>query len=61
MSLLLFLKPTYAPLRAIRPPVVKTKKAKRKFFNKELIALRKRQKDEKESVLTIILKWFIDE
>jgi hypothetical protein len=61
MSLLFFLKPCYAPLRAEMPSPAKTKKSKRKFFNKELIALRLRQKQEKESILTLILDWFLDE
>lgn len=61
MSLIFFLKPCYAPLRAIQQPPKRTKKAKKKYFNKELIALRERQKEEKDSILTLILKWFIED
>ena len=61
MSLIFFLKPHYAPLRAEMPAVARTKKSKRKFFNKELVALRQRQKQEKESILTLILDWFLED
>jgi hypothetical protein len=59
--LMFFLKPCYAPLRAIRQPPKPTVKAKKKYFNKELIALREKQKQEKEGILTLILRWFIED
>lgn len=59
--ILFFLKPCYAPLRAEMPPKRAAKKAKKKYFDAEMGALKERQKQEKESLLTLILNWFTDE